>query len=91
MLKLLTLKPLQDKKLFRPKRPQILRLSSPDSLLIWKLPSLEEMLTLPLFSTRQDMNSRLSLMPDLPLGKPFTTRKPSTLNGKRTLTTDFLS
>jgi hypothetical protein len=49
------------------------------------------MLTLPLFSTRQDMNSKFSLMLDLPLGKPFMTRKPSTLNGKRTLTTDFLS
>ena len=85
------LKPLQDKRLSKPKRPQISRLSSPDSLLIWKLPSLKEMLTLLLFSTRQDSSLRLSLMLDLPLGKPFMTRKPLTLNGKRTPIIDFLS
>ena len=91
MLKLLTLKPKQELTLFRLLRPQpskILLLNSPKK---WRLPSLEDLPTLLLLSNRQEVNSRLSSMPDLLLGKNNMTMKKTTQNGNRILTTDFLS
>ena len=91
MLKLLTLKPRQELTLFRPLRPKLSRLLSQNLLKIWRLPSMEDSLTLFLLSRRQEVNSRLSSMPDLLLGKSNMTLKKSMQNGNKILTIDFLS